>query len=95
MRFLCVPTFNVFSRNKKNITFFSFENLHFYSLEILLYIALECLRNGCKTFAFKYTCCSNYGKCTVSHDVALKIDDGLIVKLDWNLAIRKPQATSG
>ena len=43
-RFLCVPTINVLSKNKKKIVIFT-ENYHFYSHEILLYITLACYHN--------------------------------------------------
>ena len=44
-QFLCAPTINVLSKNKKNIKKFSSENYHFYSREILQYIAWACLHN--------------------------------------------------
>ena len=44
-RFYCVPTINVVSKNKKNITFCHLKITIFYSHEISQFIAWACLRN--------------------------------------------------
>ena len=44
-QFLCVPTINVLSKNKKKDYNVSPENYNFYSHEILLYITWACYRD--------------------------------------------------
>ena len=45
LRFLCVPTIYVLSKNIKMVKKKSTENCHFYSCEKSLYIAWACFRN--------------------------------------------------